>query len=139
MRSVLTGMALAVGCMGLAGCSSDSLHVKGEIVSIDRQCTYIQTMAEGPEKGKKVGETVEDCTFDEEFRRIMAAEASGTRNATIDAKGTLTVAYLPEGSEDRIYTDIKISGQDDIFYTAKAEQPIALRVSKTDPEQVRLD
>jgi hypothetical protein len=108
--------------------------VDGEVFRIDRKCSFTVTETAG---GKtKISSEQNICSMTKDFAELRAQKK---REKNIMGSATIGVSFVLPGSDEPQFGSIKLTGSDDAFYELHKGDRVHLLVSKTDPEQVRLN
>jgi hypothetical protein len=122
----LGGTAALAAALG--GCGSNSVAVKGEVTSIDRQCEF------KPAVQHSYGETVTgDCD-----RGNFEAERKNYKNrvANLKGKARVKVSYVSPIDQEHRIGEIVFDGADDEFYALRRGDNILVLMDKGDPTRI---
>ncbi len=129
-RFVLLALAAPLAACG----NPNTVTVKAEIASIERQCSFRTVTEAGGARSVSVGE-MKSCDTTDEFEAMRKNPSKRSRD--IVGKGTLTVSFTLPGDDELQSAEIRIDGSDDAFYARRGDT-IQIRVDKTDPGKARL-
>jgi len=132
----ITAITLFAGAL-LAGCDSTTDYVPetANIYRIERTCDFTKTTKTGSAR-TSVESVTDDCDLTETYRELR--DQGKERTKTLVGRGKLLVTYKSPADQSQLTGSIPMTGRDDIFYSAKAHDDIAIRVSKSDPSNIRL-
>lgn len=124
------GMIVLVGNVTKSAARADMDPVKAVVGTVDRSCTFVS------EKG---GESKTDyCGDSASLTSDPKIFKDGKRIASVKGSAKVSLMYTaPNGSSQSGSTDV--SANDDLYYTLKAGDEVAILVDRKDPTRFILD
>lgn len=124
---MVVGSIMAVGVIAGGGGSSSYIEAEGEVMRIERKCSF--TVTETREDGRKIarGET-DSCNSTDEFAKYKANPDK--RPMDIAGTATVKVSYPSPLDQSTQTGTLEFSGRDREFYALKAHDTIKIRVAK---------
>ena len=124
-----------------AGCGSSGLPAKATVMTIDHECTIIESERKPIDDPRGSG-----VKLDAQTNKILKGECKSVdewqevrkkRSKKVDGKAAVHVEYqAPQDGSYRTGT-LNFTGRDDEFYELKAGDTIDILVAEDDPARIR--
>jgi len=136
---MVAGIAF-LGLMGMtiSGISKEDARwdkADGKVLLIKRECTFNVVETDGISGKKKHSVEQDSCNATDEFADMRGDE---DRSRNIAGKAKISVEYKAVNGSTELAA-FELTGRDDAFYTIRKGDKVSLKVSKAEPQTVRLN